>query len=247
MANKITQIYTLIDEASATLDDVARGYMAVDEAIDKNVKSNEKLAASEKKVNKETRETAETLQVIKQARVIEDKQVKSIERSYQRLIARYDAVERVTQRVAAAEKVLGQARQKGLIDQQQYEMQLRRVTRGIEDQTLAVHRNAAAQLSLRKIIERGKFILKTFIAALSIRAIYAFTQGVVQAQLTIDKMESTLIAATGSLGAANNALEFSKQVAGGLGLVYKDLAVQYAKFVASTRGTAIQDQSEAIF
>ncbi|RKZ05801.1 hypothetical protein DRQ25_15320 [Candidatus Fermentibacteria bacterium] len=245
--NKITQIYTLIDDASATLDEIARGYMEVDTAIDKNAEANKRATSSAKQANAEGRKTVETLKAVKQARVIEDKQLASADRAYKRLIARYDATERVTQRVAAAEKILSEARRRNIITAKQYTEQLRRVTMGIEDQVLATRRSAMAQLSLSKIWERAKFILKTFIAAMAIRAIYAFTTGIVDAALAVDKMEATLKASTGSLLQAKMGLEFVKETANSLGLVYKELAVQYSKFIASTQNTTLEAKSEDIF
>jgi len=244
---KIVQTLTLKDEATPALEDIGQAAVQAAAELDKTTIALGKTAKGEAAVGKAGKKAAEGFRSASEGSVIFTKQLDRNTRAYKRLLHRYDETARVTDRVAKATKIFNAELKEGRITAAQYAKQLAMVTKGIENQGYATSRGAASQLSFQKVLERTLFVLKTYIAVLATRAMYEFVTGIVEARLAIEKMDATLMASTGSLAATNEALEFIKQTSGELGLVFKDTAIQYSKFMASTRGSALAEQSQDIF
>lgn len=95
---------------------------------------------------------------------------------------------------------------------------------------------------------RGQ-LLSIAAASGGVYAVQSALQGVVQAQLSLDAVQSRFsVAFEGDQSKVQRAMNFTRQTADDLGLVYTTLATQYSKLAAASLGTNLEgEKTEQIF
>jgi tape measure domain-containing protein len=95
---------------------------------------------------------------------------------------------------------------------------------------------------------RGQ-LLSIAAASGGVYAVQSALQGVVQAQLSLDAVQSRFsVAFEGDQSKVQRAMDFTRQTADELGLVYTTLATQYSKLAAASLGTNLEgEKTEQIF
>jgi tape measure domain-containing protein len=94
--------------------------------------------------------------------------------------------------------------------------------------------------STNKSIERVSASVKAMSAAIAAAGVAAFARGVINAGLSVERIDGALRQATGSAKAAANEFAFVRREAARLGLDLEGAATQYSKLAAAARGTAVQ-------
>ena len=247
MVQKVVQIFTLRDDATPQMKKIISQFTKMVNEMNKVDAAAGKLKTSTEKLTKAQQKEAEVEKARLDAAVIHTKRVNAATRAYERLVGQYDVTTRIQNKVKRAVQALAEAQEMGIITTEKQIQLERQVTAEINARMRVSQNLHNTQGMLNRIFNRGAFIMRTYIAGMALHLVNRFRSGLVDVALTMEKLNATIRASTGSVDAAAESIAFLRDMTAELGLEFTSVAKQYAKFVAAAQGTAIQDQVQGIF